>query len=110
MSDYIRRDAAINTALNMYHRCNGSLEDYRALMVESLEVLTGMPETGRWIPCEEILPETEVLCCDNRKNQIIGYVYEDEESDTGYSAENEGVTMYNCIAWMPLPEPYKGEE
>lgn len=48
MSDYIRRDAAINTALNMYHRCNGSLEDYRALMVESLEVLTGMPLPEPW--------------------------------------------------------------
>ena len=45
---FIPRESAINTALNMYHRCNGSLDDYRALMVESLEVLAGMPLPEPW--------------------------------------------------------------
>lgn len=22
---------------------------------------------------------------------------------------DDGQEMYNCVAWMPLPEPYKGE-
>lgn len=40
---------------------------------------------------------------------IIGYAYCDEESNTGFSAESDDVYLIDCIAWMPLPEPYKGE-
>lgn len=62
----------------------------------------------RWIPCSERLPETEdkVLCCTatkkGGKNIVIGY----------YMATMKywvcGMNS-NVIAWMPLPEPYKGE-
>lgn len=129
MSDYIRRDAAINTALNMYHRCNGSLEDYRALMVESLEVLTGMPNAERWIPCAERLPEEgrmvivtirghDVIRCEDdetleeaidRVMQMlrvsVGFLYED-----GWNGADGYPMMVRPVAWMPLPEPWKGEE
>ena len=65
-------------------------------------------EADRWIPVSERLPdEYEVLCCDNRKNIMIGHPFSDEDSECGYSAENEGCFMYECIAWKPLPEPYK---
>ena len=60
-----------------------------------------------WIPCSERLPDTEVLCCDKYRAMIIAYVYEDDTSDTGFSAESETQYMNNCIAWMPLPKPYR---
>lgn len=64
---------------------------------------------SQWIPCSERLPEkySDVLCCDTYGEYIIGMPYEDEESNTGFSVENDGVYMIDCIAWMPLPEPYR---
>lgn len=59
-----------------------------------------------WIPVTEKLPEEEVLCVDKYGNYIIGWVYMDKISETGYTVENEESSMYNCIAWMPLPSPY----
>ena len=64
----------------------------------------------QWIPCSKGLPDHEALFCDDRGEMIIGYGFEDEDSDTGYGAEAEGVYLYNAVAWMELPEPYKGEE
>ena len=61
-----------------------------------------------WIPCSENLPETEdkVLCCTatkkGQKNITIGYYI----ADKAYWAC--GMNS-NVIAWMPLPEAYKGE-
>lgn len=60
----------------------------------------------QWIPCSDQLPDEEVLCCDTRGEMIIGYPYQDEESSTGYGAVLDDVVMIDCIAWMPLPEPY----
>ena len=64
-----------------------------------------------WIPCSERLPkEYEVLCCDIYKNCIVGHPFADDSASTGFSAESEGEFMYECVAWMPLPKPWKGEE
>jgi len=66
----------------------------------------------RWIPCKERLPESfsDVLCCDKYGSYLIGHPYEDNESFTEYSAEDDdGCLMIDCVAWMPLPKPWKGE-
>ena len=64
-----------------------------------------------WIACSEMLPEEyTVLCCDKYGEMIVGHPYFDEVSDTNYSAESDGEMMYNCVAWQPLPEPYKEGE
>ncbi len=73
-------------------------------------VVNSVPSANQWIPCSERLPKTEVLCCDKYGEMIIAYVYEDNTSDTGFSAESETQCMYNCVAWQPLPEPWKGGE
>ena len=65
-------------------------------------------ERTRWIPCSERIPKGAVLCCDDRGNMLAGLLCEDE---TGYMAyDDDGQEMYNCVAWMQLPEPYKGEK
>lgn len=69
----------------------------------------GKFEAQEWIPCSERLPEDEALCCDVHQNLMFGYVFTSEKSNTGYSAESEHEYMYDCVAWMPLPSPYKGE-
>lgn len=64
-----------------------------------------------WIPCSERLPiEYEVLCCDIYKNCIVGHPFADDSASTGFCAESEGEFMYECIAWMPLPKPWKGAD
>ena len=63
---------------------------------------------GEWIPVSERLPEQySVLCCDKYGEIMVAHPFEDEGSDNGFSAESEECYMFNCVAWMPLPEPYK---
>lgn len=84
---------------------HGSLSDkhYEPAFDMAIESL----KAQQWIPCSERLPEGDVLCCDIHKNLMIGYVFVSESSNTGYNAESECEYMYDCIAWMPLPEPYE---
>lgn len=65
-------------------------------------------EQMKWIPCSERMPKGTVLCCDDRGNMLVGLLCKDEAGYMAYG--DDGQEMYNCVAWMPLPEPYKGEE
>jgi len=64
-----------------------------------------------WIPCDERLPGKDesfyVLCCDKYGEIMIGNVFECYDGETPYSAESEHEYMYDCVAWMPLPTPYR---
>ena len=59
----------------------------------------------KWIPCNERMPKGTVLCCDDRANMLVGLLCKDEAGYMAYG--DDGQEMYNCVAWMPLPEPYK---
>ena len=59
----------------------------------------------KWIPCNERMPKGTVLCCDDRGNMLVGLLRKDEVGYMAYG--DDGQEMYNCVAWMPLPEPYK---
>lgn len=73
---------------------------------ERIEQLpTAQPEQ-RWIPCSERLPEEPVLCCSKVGTMIIGLPVPNNMSVTGYNADGDVCLMPNCVAWMPLPEPY----
>lgn len=61
----------------------------------------------KWIPCNERMPKGTVLCCDDRGNMLVGLLCKDESGYMAYG--DDGQEMYNCVAWMPLPEPYRGE-
>ena len=86
--------------------CIEAIEDACRLAIEALEKQATIQATSKWIPCSERLPETEdkVMCCTEtkkgNKNIVIGY-YMDGAWRCGMNS--------NVIAWMPLPEPYKGE-
>ena len=82
-------------------------DEYKKAMDMAIEALKQEPKTGEWIPVSERLPEEfSVLCCDNHGEMLIAHPFECDASDTGFSAENDGCYMYNCIACMPLPMPY----
>lgn len=67
---------------------------------------------GKWIPCEERLPS-------EYGSYLVTYAWDDGEPLTDmlefgkigfYEADDEwgDIDYDNVIAWMPLPEPWKG--
>ena len=58
-----------------------------------------------WIPCSERLPEEEGMYLIT--SNLFGSL------EVQYVFYSENVQMFVCngtpVAWMPLPEPYKGE-
>lgn len=70
-------------------------------------------EHNEWIPCSERLPEEfeHVLTCDDYRHIhmmcFIGYTKDGTPIWT--SIEDDRLELYGwTVAWMPLPEPYKG--
>ena len=105
MSDLIRRE----DVLNVLRTFGWTPIDGLYLVVEQDIPSADRPQ--EWIPCKERLPrEYEVLCCDIYKNCIVGHPFVDDSVSTGFCAESEGEFMYECVAWMPLPEPWKGAD
>ena len=78
----------------------------------ALKALINMQPTiepeQRWIPVSETVdvPEHEVLACDKYGTELIGFLYEKDEQ---WMCESDECIMYDVIAWMPRPEPYKGD-
>lgn len=68
----------------------------------------GKAEAQQWIPVTEHLPiiETDVLLTAyDGKRQFVGWI---DVFGKWYTSEDEEVVSgYEPLAWMPLPEPYK---
>ena len=61
---------------------------------------------GGWIVLNDTnLPENEVLCCDEWGEMLLGYIH--NAGEDCYDAENDNEYMNDCIAYMPLPKPYR---
>ena len=59
-----------------------------------------------WIPCIERLPEDneEVLFCDRKGERWLGWHY------GFWNTERLDFDEDEVVAWMPLPESWKGEQ
>lgn len=110
MSDLIIKGAG-DIKDGLYNIKDGKLFKYKA---NGGTVRTYQIVSAGWIPCSERLPSEEeayeVLCCDKQGNQLVAHPYKNEYSNTGFCAESEECYLYDCVAWMPLPEPYKESE
>ena len=77
-----------------------------------IEQVNNMPTVPKWIPCSERLPngQTEVIvsCLDDSGDTSFDYTGCGWCTNDGeyWIVDNE-INNY-VIAWMPLPEPYKG--
>lgn len=71
------------------------------------------PDIPRWIPVTERLPEEEgqyLVSCDSDFAIEVARFYiddEDDEEDRWWGCDWNDPE--DVVAWMPLPEPYKGE-
>lgn len=110
MSDLIRREDAIK-ALYKYSFVSKDIIEREINSIPSAD-----RPRGEWIPCSERLPD--------ERQDVYVTVFWDDYGDTitaygmrtqfGWSlwntAEAELIKGYTVIAWMPLPEPWKGAD
>lgn len=95
------------------YKFNNAIDKAEQIVQEVAEEFATYTNVGTngWIACSDRLPEEyTVLCCDIYGEMIVAHPYFDEVSNTNYSAESDNEMMYNCVAWQPLPEPYKESE
>ena len=104
MGELIDRQAAIDyIRMQRWRRFDGmTIEQAVITMIEEVPTIE-----EQWIPCSERLPK-------NRLCVLVTYKYEYGLIDHGITwygqAEGKWNTSREVIAWMPLPEPYKGEQ
>ena len=85
------------------------LDERSALKHEIMDApsVTDTNVGGKWIPIGQYPAEPSLMCFEDG-TMCVGYFdYENEEWDIEYGSD-----IYiedEPIAWMPLPEPYKGE-
>ena len=116
MSDLIDRQAAITAIQAAYADTEGG-DDKCAVwknigLTNALHIMQDLPsvQPERWIPVSERLPDM----WDERYLVSLawGGIGVMEYKSTGF--HNYGsftpVSIESIIAWMPLPEPYKGEQ
>ena len=117
MDDLISRQAAIDNMARVIwgypNEIYPQLNDYSMALALAKDGLMGVPSAQQWIPCSERLPKRK------DETQMRGYYlttnaygsvgltkYEFEGGGLGYAWDS----YIRIVAWMPLPEPYKGEK
>ena len=114
MNDLISRQAAIDAfeALDWYHVYHGRLVHGANSDLDPVykhddvfKTLRALPsaQPQRWIPVTERLPEygTEVVTINKDDEYEINHVIDEEDGEWFFDG---------AVAWMPLPDPWKGEQ
>lgn len=134
MSDLISRQAAYEVLSEYYHH---KTETQHKALREALEKVpsaqTDVPDikVGKWIPVSEGLPKehesiwakakgterwSESMWEKQSDEVIVTELFEDGTTRTDTACTHDGewyvklkTVKRKIIAWMPLPEPWKGE-
>ena len=103
----------------LYARGNGMYENVTVAYKDEIDDMPTI-EPQQWIPCSERLPEddTDVLVWFeyfrygdyNCLYQTYGIGDYSTEYDSWMINHETGWHKLRVIAWMPLPEPWRGEE
>jgi len=120
MDDLISRQAAIDAA----RKCRVIEVTPAYILIDKSEIMTELmclpsarPE-HQWIPCSERLPEKYIgqwLCCTSDGDVII-LPYDTPGDGTKecvfyeWDGDEYFYQIFDVVAWMPLPEPYREEQ
>lgn len=108
-----RQDAieAICKACSMegdYHKCDGYPET--STWCDELVALRALPSAQQWIPCSERLPEEDTYVLATTAWGEITMAEKLSDIAWFICEGNANAKSDDIVAWMPLPEPWKGEE
>jgi hypothetical protein len=78
---------------------------------EIIKALPSAQPERQWIPCSERLPDKtdDYLCSYNGCAVVDICEYDPDRKEWGFFYDGGWKVVSNVIAWMPLPEPWKGE-
>ena len=107
--------------LYTYSSTNGSGQTTDAQHEEAKRMAIKALKEQQWIPCSERLPDEDYWMVGIGKQFSANVLVtvsnrEDEEElvDTSYTVDGEWMLELprycKIVAWMPLPEPWKGEQ
>ena len=105
----VRQDA-IDIAMQYCPDDDGSCSKAGNDIREMLDELEDMPSAQQWIPCSERLPENDELVLVTDDSGGVKTVDVDRCGQYECSKKRFWYYTQNAVAWMPLPEPWKGEE
>lgn len=91
--------------INFYYNDCNMYDDLSRMLDELIAEIS-----GEWIPVSERLPEEgkNVLFCDIDNNIMLGY-HLTYAPATHFVERGAWEDVKNVRAWMPLPNPWKGE-
>lgn len=110
MDDTISRQAAIDK-FEPWLKVDGYSEGELNMLKAVLYELRVMPSAQRWIPCGERLPEPGVNVLVDVADIPAGgrFPLIDEICKDGEWLNCDG-SEWLALAWMPIPDPWKGEQ
>lgn len=119
MDDLISRlDAlsAVGASLIGQLAIKGDTAEWREVLKSANEMILELPSARRWIPVTERLPvlnddgaSDPVLLCWADRQIVVGF-YAGDETFYAQSFPFAADGTARITAWMPLPDPYGGEE
>lgn len=97
-----------NETCNTFESCTDCVLKQIREVIESQPPADSGPDTNvgtnQWIPCSERRP---------RKNEVIIGTFQNDKGKTMVVTDTYFPCLLNepwkLVAWIPLPEPYKGE-
>ena len=115
MSDLISRAAAIDALDEVSKHYTEKGREWHPHVDLMIYAIKELPSAQQWIPVTEGLPEEgkDVMVCD-----AYGFIYtaecevisDDEWLDWQWYESVEYMSKDDVVAWMPLPEPWRGEK
>lgn len=88
---------------------HGRMKEYAGLCA-AVDIIKNQPKAGEWIPCSERLPvESGTYIVNAIENHIVHVTFAKWMTRMKRWNLTGSRSYWKVTAWMPLPEPYKGE-